>query len=641
MSFIKHLTVYRLWIVLMTGTGCWSSSAEEETWKINLKNADLREFITQISAITSRNFVLDPSVEGRVTVISATPLTAAAAYELLLSVLRVNGFAAVPGENAVQIVQQNTAKQLGGSSALSPRAGAGGLPKGETLVTRVLPIRHRQATELVKSLRALAPTHSHMAALSGPNVLIISDHASNIDRMMAIIRHLDVPDTSETQLITLDHVWVNDLVTLLETLAPEHIGKGAAGPTRVRVVASERTNTLVIRGEKHLLVKMQELIQELDQPVARANTTEVIRLAHSDAAAMAELLREMTTGAQDEADSPLAATRIQADESLNALVIRAAPDVLAELRSIVAELDVRRVQVLIEAAIVEVTTNFDRQLGTELAVADRSGNGLPVAVTAPGGTLVQILRDLANNDVTTLPSGAAPIFGVGRTNPKGLNFALLIRALAENRDANLLSTPSILTLDNEEAKITVGRNVPFRTGSTVTGSSGATNPFTTIQRQDVGVTLQVTPQIQDNSLVKLLVHQEVSEVDQGNIGIGAEGASDLITQKRTIDTTVLADDGEVIILGGLIRDNATVKTTRVPVVSRIPLLGRLFRSDSRELEKRNLLVFLRPTILTSREETAEASKRKYNSVRELVIEGVSTEDALMQLLDGIAPRPQS
>lgn len=608
--------------------------AENQAWKINLKNADIREFITQISTITNKNFIVDPKVQGEVTVISSTPLGADASYELLLSVLTVHGYAALPGATGVKIVQQNRARQMGSDLA------ADGLrpSNSEVIITRVVQIENIAALEILKTLRPLASQYGHVVAVKVSNVIIISDHARNVSRLTDLIKRIDIVDSNEVQLVALEHIWVNDLVSLLETLAPEQLGKSAAGPTRVRIVANERTNTLVLRGKRSALLRMREIIDELDIPARRSNTTEVIRLAHSDAATMAELLDSMTSAGSAGDKSPFADTRIEADEGLNALVIRATPDVLSELKSIIAELDVRRVQVLIEAAIVEVTTNFDRQLGAELAIADRSGSALPVAITAPSGTLVQILQGIANND-GGLPSGNTPVFGTGRTSDDGVNFAFLLRALAENRDANLLSTPSILTLDNEEAKITVGQNVPFRTGSTVTGSDGATNPFTTIQRQDVGVTLQVTPQIQDDNLVRLTVSQEVSEVDQGNIGIGTQGASDLITQKRTINTTVLADDGEVVILGGLIRDNVMTRTTKVPLVGDIPVLGRLFRNNSRTMEKRNLLVFLRPTILANKEETAEASKRKYNSVRELVIEGVSTEDALQQLLDGVAPRP--
>ena len=309
-----------------------------------------------------------------------------------------------------------------------------------------------------------------------------------------------------------------------------------------------------------------------------------------------------------------------------------------ELRDIIDSLDVRRLQVLIEAAIVEVTSDFTKQLGTELFVGDADSGNVPIGLTAPSGTLAQVLQSIALDSQTTLDLGSAPLLGGGRINENGTSFGVLVRALATNTDVNLLSTPSITTMDNEEAKIVVGQNVPFRTGSTVSGSDGASNPFTTIQREDVGLTLEVTPHIHDGNLVRLKINQEISEVDPSSLNdIGSDGSADLITNKRTINTTVLVDNQEVIIIGGLIRDKETASNSRVPVLGSIPGLGFLFRSKNTTIEKQNLLVFLRPTVLESRTDITAASTRKFNNVYEVVIQGKDTAETISDLFNGKIP----
>ena len=399
---------------------------------------------------------------------------------------------------------------------------------------------------------------------------------------------------------------------------------------------------MVIRGARESIEKVINLIRELDVPANSSGSIQVVRLAHADAASLAEILKSIVgdvaagTAAGAGSAGGNAQVSIMADESLNALVIRATPTTMMELREIIASLDVRRLQVLIEAAIVEVTSDFSRQLGTELAFADTSGTNLPIGLTAPSGTLASILQSLAlGTTPTNLNLGDAPLIAGARVNDSGTSFAAIIRALASNSDVNLLSTPSITTMDNEEAKIVVGQNVPFRTGSTVSGSQGAINPFTTIQREDVGLTLQVTPHIHDGELVRLVIHQEVSEVDQSSLlSIGAEGSADLITNKRTIDTTVLVDNREVIVLGGLIRDKAQTRNSRVPLLGSIPVLGHLFKQSSTTQEKLNLLVFMRPTVLKTREELKVATEKKYGDIWEVEITGKDKSEAISELFDG-------
>ena len=605
----------------------------EETWKINLKNADIREFVTQVSAITGKSFIIDPRVKGDVTIVSNVTLDEDSVYQLFLSVLQVHGFAAVPTGSAIKIVQTVLAKQSG-----NPNDFVDDLISQE-LVTRVIPISYATSEDMVKVLRPLIPQYGHIAALSNPNVLIISDHAANITRLVEIINRVDIADTLEVAIVDLEKAWVEDIVRLLEELAPDQIGKSAKGPNKVSIVASERTNSLVIKGERYTLARVKALVDQLDVPANRSGTIKVIRLAHSDAAKMAEILSNVVSSKSGSSEDKMVEVSIQADEAINALVIRADPANMIDLMDIIDSLDVRRLQVLIEAAIVEVTSDFSRQLGSELAVGDSTSGTTPLGLTAPSGTLAQILQGLAvPGGAGSVPTqlGESPLIAGGRVSENGTSFGFIVRALAANSDVNLLSTPSITTMDNEEAKIVVGQNVPFRTGSTVTGSQGTTNPFTTIQREDVGLTLEVTPHINSDSLVRLLIHQEVSEVDASSLTvIGSEAAADLITNKRTIDTTILVENEEVIILGGLIRDKETQGESRVPLLGSIPGLGALFRSRTKNIEKQNLLVFLRPTVLTSSADIAETSARKFNRVFELEIEGTGqdTAERLSDLLD--------
>ena len=606
----------------------------DDSWKINLKNADIREFVTQVSAITGKSFIIDPRVKGDVTVISNVNMDEESVYQLFLSVLQVHGFAAVSAGSAIKIVQTVLAKQ-----SSNPNDFVDDLESQE-LVTRVITVTNAPSEEMVKVLRPLIPQYGHIAALSEPNVLIISDHAANINRLVEIINRVDIADSLEVAIINLKEAWVEDMVKLLEELAPDQIGKSAKGPNRISIVASERTNSLVIKGERYTLARVKALVDQLDVPANRSGTIKVIQLSHSDATKMAEILSNLISSKSKSSEDSMVEVSIQADEAINALVIRADPSNMIDLIGIIESLDVRRMQVLIEAAIVEVTSDFSQQLGSELAVGDASTGTTPLGLTAPSGTLAQILQGLAApSGLISPPSsfGESPLIAGGKVSTTGTSFAFIVKALAANSDVNLLSTPSITTMDNEEAKIVVGQNVPFRTGSTVTGSQGTTNPFTTIQREDVGLTLEVTPHINSDSLVRLLIHQEVSEVDASSLTvIGSEAAADLITNKRTIDTTILVENGEVIILGGLIRDKETQAESRVPLLGNIPGLGALFRSRTKNIEKQNLLVFLRPTVLTSGADVAAASERKFNRIFEVEIEGNgrNTAERLSDLLDG-------
>ena len=625
MKRIIHFVMVSLLASCALLGSAWPALAQEQlapsSWRINLKDADLGEFITQVARITGRNFVVDPRVKARITVISTASLDADGVYELFQSVLRVHGFAAVPAGDVVKIVQQTIAKQSSSDADFDASA------TGEQMITRVIPATNVASSELVKILRPLVPQYSHVASVDVPNVVILSDHAENIRRMEAIIREIDVADDELVEMVMLEDAWVENMVALLEQLAPDRIGRSGKGPNAVQVVANARNNSLVLRGKPGPVAGLKQLIRQLDQPSTSSGSTRVFRLRHSSAEDIAGILDGMVNRQTSGEGSAPVETSIQADTSLNAIVARADPATMAEIEAIIAALDVRRTQVLIEAAIVEVSLADNTSLGVDFALVDRGGDSAPLVVSPLTGALQALLGGALGEGATTtddldLLGGAAalssPSLAVARLSG-GVSFAAILQALRTNSDANLLSTPSILTLDNEEASIVVGQEVPFRSGSFTTGTDGANNPFTTIQRQDVGITLRVIPHVHDGTSVRLEVEQEVSSVVNANVS--NSGFSDIVTNKRTIDTTILADDGQTIVLGGLIQDDVTETGRRVPILSAIPIAGRLFRSDSTERVKRNLLVFLRPTIVRSEDQARDVTRRKYDGVWELYPEG--------------------
>lgn len=631
-TLVAPLATLLLGVVL---GGSNAMASESQSWKINLKNADIQEFVAQIAAITGRTFVVDPRVKGKVTVISNASLDEAGIYELFLSVLRVHGFAAIEAGEVVRIQQQTLAKQSG-----SPLDSAQEI-SGEQLVTRVIAAQYVESAELVKTLRPMIPQYGHIAAVTQPNVVIISDHAANIVRLMQIIARIDVADEEEIVVIPLKEAWVGTIVELLEKLAPEELGRNAKGPQSIQVIANERNNSIVLRGKSRPIAQVRKLISMLDQPATSGGTTQVIYLAHSDAASVAQILTQLV-GDQRAEGAPAAEVKIQADESLNALVIKSDPTTMNEIMSIVKMLDVRRTQVLIEAAIVEISLDADFELGVEMAAIDRSNSSIPFFSTALSPTLAQILGGLGPGDgedgpfdpAAVLGAATQPTLGVGKLDPDGFSFAVILQAIASSSAANLLSTPSILTLDNEEAKILVGQEVPFRTGSFTTTADGANNPFQTIQREDVGITLTVTPHIHDGTALRLEISQEVSSVVLASL---LEGSPGIITNKRTIDTTILAEDRQTIVLGGLIQDDIQHNERKVPLLGDIPWLGRLFRVDEETHDKRSLLVFLRATILHDASEVTEVTQRKYDSIWDVEIQSrtLKTEDPVQPPLDTI------
>lgn len=623
----------------------------EKTWTVNIRNADIQAFITQVAEMTGKNFVIDPRVRSRdVTVISKQALTSAEVYELFLSVLQVHGYAAVPAGDVIKIVNNTVAKHSNLPLVQSRSI------NGEELITRVIPIRNTPVDELVPVLRPLVPQYGHLAAVSSANALIISDHSDNIRRIEAILSHLDQSESQEVFIMQLEHAWVGDLVKLLENLTPEKGGRRKDQPSSVTLVADERTNRLIIRGDREAVDRLRSLVIELDIPQNQTGGVQVVRLAHADAKTLAELLKTFSDGAgeQKSGDKTAATTgskvSIQADESLNALVIRAEPALMTEIKSVISQLDVRRAQILIEAAIVEVTGEKGRQLGFQYAAGNEDDGVGGVNFSNFGLSVNNILSSIIADDPTIAGglSDGLTIGGGVRDEDGNLQWAVIMQALSSTTAANLLSTPSILTLDNQEASIIVGENVPFVTGQSTSTGAGVSNPFTTIQREDVGLTLKVTPHLAGDQAIRLELEQETSSVKD----TATSAAVDIVTTKRKIQTTVLADDGETIVLGGLIRDDISETVRKVPLLGDIPLLGTLFRSTSKSRNKQNLMVFLRPTILADNNRLVKMTRRNYLGITALQFE-VSRNGELErtvrnplpadvdQLFNGRTPVPQA
>ncbi len=590
-------------------------NAQEKTWSMTAKNADIHEFVAQVAEITGKTFVIDPRLKGSVTVISDEPMDKEGVYALFLSVLRLHNFTAVPSGDVIRIQQTATGKQTPGTkgdlSQVAP----------EELVTRVIAAQNVDAAELVKILRPLIPQYGHIASVPEPNVVIISDHADNIMRLKKIIANIDVSDEEDVVMVPLKDAWVGTVVAILEKVAPDQIGRNAKGPQRVQIIANERNNSLVLRGKPRPIAEVLKIVDKLDQPATTTDATQVIPLRHADAVNVANILNGIVTGQTAGEEAPTQETNIQPDESLNAIVVRADPGTMTEILDVIEKLDVRRAQVLIEAAIVEVQVTEGRDLGVDIAAADARGESVPLFSSPLSGALATLFNTnvIDENDqidiVSALGGLTQPTLAAAKIDTDAISFGAILTAIATSSDANLLSTPSIVTLDNQEAHMLVGQEVPFRTGSFTTTGDGSSNPFTTVQREDVGVELTVTPHVHDGNAVRLDVAQQITNV----VDSGSAAFADVVTSKRNIETTILADDGQTIVLGGLMQDDVTRGESKIPFLGDIPGLGNLFKSRTSDKVKTNLLVFLRPKVIRSAKDAQDVTAEKYGDIWEVEI----------------------
>jgi general secretion pathway protein D len=595
----------------------------------NYKDADLGQVIEAVSQVTGRNFIVDPRVRAQVTMLSSTPMSPGAFYEAFLAILQVHGFVAVPSGNVIKILPDANARQMPAND-LPDRVSA----TSDEIVTQVVQVRNVSAAQLVPILRPLIPQYGHLAAYPSSNILIISDRAANVNRMVRIIQRIDQGGDAEIDVIRLEHASAAEIVRVVNQLAS---AQGAEAGTGARLVADDRTNSVLLSGEVGQRLRMKTLIAHLDTPLEAGGDTQVRYLRYADAEKLAAKLKEQATGtaiaaaggAQGApAGSADKSVTIWADPTTNALVVTAPPKIMRSLMQVVDRLDIRRAQVIIEAMLVEVTADATRDLGVNWIVDGSSDNFLvglfnqPIA-GASLGSVAAAYRALTNDDDSSSSGAAAAAVqppggftvAAGRNKDTGTNFAAILRALSGNGDTNVVSMPSVITLDNEEAQIKVAQEVPFITGQYTTNSGGGVvqpTPFQTITREEVGNILKITPQITDENTILLKIEQEAS-----GIAASVTGAADLITNKRVITTRVLVDDGGMLVLGGLIEDRLTESENKVPLLGSIPLIGELFRVRSTQKTKSNLMVFIRPRVLRTPEQAAFETNAKYQYMRNL------------------------
>jgi len=600
----------------------WSLHAMAADITLNLKDADISALISTVSAVTDKNFIVDPRVKGKVTVISSRPMNTDEVYQVFLSILKVHGFAAVPSGEVIKIVPDVNAKQDGIPTTSDQHPG-----RGDEMVTRVVEVDNVAAAQLVPILRPLIPQQGHLAAYPQTNVLIISDRARNVERLVSIIRRIDQVSDSEIEVIPLQHASASEVVRVLTSLnraTPQAKVPGAAAGGQV-LVADERTNSVLLGGDRAERLRMRAIISHLDTPLDSGGNTDVVYLRYAVAADIVGTLMGVGKLEEGEAKQVKASGSrnssfdIQADEATNALVITAPPDIMRTLKRVIGQLDIRRAQVLVEAIIAEVSDDTARELGVQWLFNGAVDSTGPVGVinfTNSGSPV----SDVINGVASVVEGGTFPaivdnaLLGFGRTNSNSFNYIGVLNAIASNTNNNILSTPTLVTLDNEEAEIIIGENVPFLTGSfTSTGANdGATNPFQTIERSDVGLTLKIKPQINEGDAMRLEIEQEIS-----SIAPSLAGASDIITKKRSIKTTVMVDDSEMVVLGGLIEERIGEDIQKVPLLGDIPFLGALFTSRTADVTKANLMVFIHPVILRDNATTQYYTNNKYNFIRSL------------------------
>lgn len=624
----RRSTISWLAGLLLTALSLGWQPAAAESMTLNLRDADIASVIGTISEMTGRNFIVDPRVKGRVTVISNRPMDADELYQVFLSILNVHGFSAVPVGDAIKIIPAVNAKQ-----DAQPLWGG----EGDESVTRLIQVENIEAAQLVPVLRPLLPQESHLAAYAPTNVLIVSSSAVNVDKVVSMVRQIDQAKDADIELVSLQHASATELERILGALQQAQAGKRADGSSTLQITADERTNSLILSGEKAARQNIKRVIRQLDIPTDTGGNTRVIYLHYAKAADLANVLSGVGQSLAAEGKGGGQAARagadndftIQADESSNSLVINAPQKLMRDLEAVVRKLDVRRAQVMVKAAIAELSTDTVRDLGVMWAY-DGSSQDEPVGLIDFNNTAVGI--------ATAVEGGAAPpqldglTVGIADTLSSGIRFGALIRAIGGDAKNNILSTPTLVTLDNEEAEITVGQNVPFVTGSYTStgGGSTPTNPFQTIQRQDVGLTLKIKPQINEGNAVRMEVSQEVSSLSGSSAG-----ASDIVTNKRALKTTVMVDDGQVLVLGGLLDDQLTESEQKVPLLGDIPILGWLFRHQSTQKVKRDLMVFLHPRILRDGEQSNSLSSSKYSYIRARQIS--MREDGVRLMRDDVTP----
>lgn len=579
---------------LLTSTPVLAQSAQGRI-TLALDNADIRDLIQWAQEVTGKSIIVHPNVKGKVTVMAGEPMTRGEAYEVFLSTLQVYGFAVIEGANSIKVIPDALAKQ---SSV--PVTGNGDQKTAEDVVVQIVKIKNISATQLVNLLRPLVPQVGHLAAYPATNALIIADRANNIQKVIDIVSSLDTGSTVDIELIPMQFASAKDVAEVINKLLPQQQAKGAENLS-VMLAVDERSNSLLLTGDLATRSQIRKLVHRLDQPLSGDGNTQVFYLNYSNAADLVPILESISGSLKKNQKDKVAVDTeigIQANESVNALVITAPPAMLNTMKGVIAKLDRRRAQVLVEALIVEVNEDLGNDLGIEWVA-----NNTDTSLGFRSFPRTPVLNIDQNTGLGALGSG----FTMGYFS--GGQMRALINALATETNANILSTPTIMALDNEEAQILVGSNVPFITGSEARDND---DPFQTIERKDVGITLKVKPRVNNNDSVTLEIEQSVENISQ----TADVGAADIITNKREIKTRVLIDDNEILVLGGLIRDEAEEIESKIPFLGDIPGLGRLFKSTNTKTVKRNLMVFIRPTILNDSLASYEVTRERYDRIKQ-------------------------
>jgi general secretion pathway protein D len=603
----------------------------------NYKDADLSQIIAAVGEVTGKNFIIDPRVNAKVTMLSSTPMSPAAFYEAFLAVLQVYGYVAVPAGKVIKIVPNTDMRQL--PSIDLPREVSS---TSDELVTQIITLKNVSATALVPMLRPLIPSYGHLAPYAGGNMLIISDRASNVSRLVRIIERIDESGDEPIEVIPLRNAGAADVVRIVNSLN-SGAGAEAAGSSAAKIVADDRTNSILLTGEKSQRLRLKTLIINMDTPLATGGDTQVRYLRYADAEKIADKLKGQATATAKAQGGPPggaaqgaggggtpnvdASVTIWADVATNALVMTAPPKIMKSLMAVIDKLDIRRAQVQVEAVIVEIDVNKSSNLGVQWLLFGQGNSTVPAGiVNLPGaGTSIVDLAAAAlsggaistTTGVPTISSstvGTGATVAVGRVVNNGVSFAALVQALRSDGSSNIISTPSLITMNNEEAEVKVTQEIPLITGSfsnTTSSVSGTSSPFQTIQREEVGTILKVTPHINEGNSVQLKIEQEDSSP-----GAKLTDSADISTNKRSIKTTVLIEDGGIIVLGGLMSDTVTQSEDRVPGLGAIPIIGNLFKSRSGSRQKKNLMVFIRPKIMRDADATESISEAKYNEVRQ-------------------------
>ena len=591
---------------------------QAETVKINFRDADIRSVIESVAEITGRSFVLDPRVKGNITIISPEPIEAEMLYEAVLSALQVQGFQAVNDGAITRVVPFSQSFQI-------PSGTAGG-----ELQTKVLSVDHVKATELLPVLKPMMSKGSLLQAYDAGNNLVMTDLRSQIRKVEAVLSEIDVPEQSEVEVISLSHISAAEalhIASQMKSLQQQNLS----------IVEDSFNNRVIIGGPRTGRSAFRQMLKSLDVPTSQQGGVEVIYLDYSKAEDIKPILDGMlesetflkSAGEGGGENAAKSSYRIEAETDNNALVIAAPASVISQIQSVVRKLDRPRAQVLIEAVIAEVSQEQANRLSTQLVGASRDNGGVLTNFDNLIPTLIGVAgdRQISDGELTSLSgvAGTGAFFGGGTfDSDSGEGFGLVVEALKTDAETTILSSPSVVTLDNEEAELNVGQEVPFITGSFTNANNSSANPFQTIEREEVGIKLKVIPQINDGNAVRLEIEQESSSLASTTT---SQATADVVTNKRTITTNVMVNHGEVLILGGLMDGQYGDVETKVPLLGDIPILGHLFKSSRRSDDQRVLMMFIRPTILRSSAEVQQATKERFDflKVHDIIGEADQTE----------------